>query len=194
MLKDRIFPENSKQGFMVTPENGSDRTIFYGTYNFKDDPDYVPEPLSLGEYRESFGETNFNEFGNEKKDLLYVREMEDDRIVDECRMCVSSKKGRIGVTIGKAPLGYGRSCAMISFEWEEGDRIPINEGYFWLIDRNKEKYPFISKDGVIMSRYEKGREIPDGFIFKLNDGTSIEDYNVETAPIVKEKYEIINHR
>ena len=70
MLKDRIFPEKSKKGFMVTPENGSDRTIFYGTYNFKDDPDYVPEPLSLGEYRESFGETNINEFGKEKKDLL----------------------------------------------------------------------------------------------------------------------------
>ena len=196
MLNERI--DLSHDGFQVRAEAGTGRELRYGTYSFRNEPDYIPKKLIKGKYYANISEPNENRFdaaGTPNDQLLYVSETENGHIVEEHRLCiksrlvtVSGRKRRLNITFGKAPLFFGGKRSMISFEWEDWDKIPINAGYFNLVAPDKQRYPFLCD--VIQPQITKGGLEPDRFIFELKEGFSFEDYDVLAAPLLREKYKI----
>jgi hypothetical protein len=144
-------------------------------------------------------ENRFDAAGTSGDQLLYVAEMEEGHIVEECRLCIrsrliatSGRKRSIIITIGKAPLFFGRRRGMISIGWEDWDKVPVNAGYFNMVVADKYRYPFLCD--VLQPRASKRGLDSDKYIFEIKEGLSLDDYDVSVAALVHEKYNIRKYR
>ena len=184
MLSERI--QKSSRGFSVikNDDGAQDRRAFFGTYSFKEAPDFIPELKEIGYWRPM---EDCEVIISGQGCFVYVAEKVADEVVEEARFYWSATNGKQSLEITTSPTSkkYGEQAFEIDLKWGGGSGEPINNEYIFLKSIRGEKYNFLRKTIGGNGKTE------EKYIYIVPEGDEPDHYSVAVLPQLKEKYNVV---
>ena len=182
MLIDRI--KKSKNGFHITKEKGSPsgRQVFFGTYTFKNDADFVPDLRQCEYWKPMDSDIQIDK----PETLIYVVEKTGEKIDNEARFYWSNSTEKPNLVINTSPADkkYGEQAYEINIVWRNNGGESINNDYFYLKSIEGDEYhflrPMVGGPGIDEESY----------IYIVPDGDNPRNYSVKVHSLLEDKYNI----
>lgn len=182
VLAKRI--DKSDTGFTVSKGSEHERKLYYGTYSFKDEADFIPELEEIA-YWKPMEDCEIVLKGQEC--LVYVSEKLGEETVEDTRFywTDADRKPRLQIVTQPANKKYGKQAFEIVITWVDGPGEPFNNEYIYLSSDRGEKFCFLKKEIGGPGKKE------DRYIYIVPEGFNPDSYSVSVLPQLREKYNII---
>ena len=190
MLRERVKRNGNR--FLVLQEAGTSRKVFYGVFQLEDNPE---REIRMKQMQYWDGASAFEVALNpEVETCVRIIEKENGSTIEKYEFYYEPHAtGReLRLSKERAKKEYGENAYLLTIEWIGCRAEPISSRYIYLENSDGEKFYFLRD--TIEAMNPDGKRLMDQYITRLPESESIEDYRLVAAPLVHQKYSVIEER